>query len=92
MSTDLYVRNFVTSLDRLSGTTPRHLWKQRTPLFATFPCLDQKFGMYCLLIKKKRDSKRTRALFFDYARQSEEYALFAFNTGKLVISRDVLFD
>lgn len=93
LSTVTYVRNRVTSRSLPSGVTPHHLWKHQTPISVHLRVFGSKFW-YVLPQNsvKKNDSRSTRAIFVVYSDQSNSYKLLDFNTCKLVISRDLVFD
>ena len=93
LSTAVYIRNRVTSRALPSNKTAHHFWKKDTPTVAHL----RVFGCKCwyTLPKakvKKLDARGKPAIFVGYAETSKAYKLIDVETGKVVVSRDVIFD
>ena len=93
LATAVYVRNRVTSSSLPSDITPYHLWHKDTPNVGHL----RVFGCKCwytlpLGSVRKLDIRGKPAVFVGYAEWCKAYKLIDQETGKVVISRDVVFD
>ncbi len=93
LSTAVHIRNRVTSSTLPSNLTPYHIWNNAKPDVSYF----RVFGCKCWYTVpkaevQKLDPRGKVAIFVGYAENSKAYKLIDFETGKVVISRDVFFD
>ncbi len=93
LSTAVHIRNRVTSNALPPNITPHHIWKSAVPNVSHF----RVFGCKCWYTVpksevQKLDPRGKVAIFVGYAENSKAYKLIDFETQKVVISRDVLFD
>ena len=93
LATAVHIRNRVTSSTLPPNMTPYHIWKNATPDVSYF----RVFGCKCWYTVpkfevQKLDPRGRVAIFVGYAENSKAYKVIDFETRKVVVSRDVLFD
>jgi transposase InsO family protein len=76
----------------LDGRTPYELWNSRPPAkirhFRVFGCTAFVFNH----LHRSSDSRGVKHIFLGYSTSSKGYRLYHLDTGKITISKDVVFD